>query len=232
MKKCLLFFIVSLVFNILYAQEKFVDKYPRGLDFYEGGSSQFYKDLNDIFIKNDFKRCNNRESEMFVAKIEIVKGEAKINNSDVKDDCPTQLFIKGLTEINRLNKWKSLPDSQNKFTIVFYPIDYFENFKNDYTPEGLAKEAEFPGGMDVFRNQLMKNIKKQNIKNINIQVVIRFKVNNDGVISNIIIEKPRDLDEISKSKIIKAVEQIDTKWKPHTSRGTPVISNFRIPINL
>lgn len=232
MKKCLLFFIVSLVFNIVSAQEKFVDKYPRGLDFYKGGSSQFYKDLYDIFIKNGFKRCNNRESEMFVAKIEIVKGEAKINNTDIQDDCPTQLFIKGLTEINKLNKWKSLPDSQNKFTIVFYPIDYFENFKNGYTPEGLVKEAEFPGGMDAFRNQLMNNIKKQNIKNVNLQIIIRFKINNEGVLNNIVIEKPRDLDEVVKNKIIDAVEQINTKWKPYTFRDAPIISSYRIPISL
>ncbi|MFY1047992.1 hypothetical protein [Chryseobacterium sp. GP-SGM7] len=232
MKKCLLFFIVSLVFNILSAQEKFVDKYPRSLDFYEGGSLQFYKDLNDIFIKNKFKRCNNRESEMFVAKIEIVNDVAKINNNDVKDDCPTQLFINGLTEINKLKKWKSLPNSQNKFTIEFYPIDYFENFKNDYTPEGLAKEAEFPGGMDAFRNQLMNNIKKQNIKNVNLQIIIRFKINNEGVLNNIVIEKPRDLDEVVKRKIIDAVEQINTKWKPFIFRDTPVISSYRIPISL
>lgn len=229
MKKTLILFVL---FFATQFKTQILDEYPKGLDFYEGGSEQFYKDLNDIFIKNDFKRCNNRPSEMFIAKIEILNEKAQINNSNIKEDCPTQLFVKGLDEINKLNKWRSFPNSQNKFTISFYPIDYFENFKMGYTPEGLFKETEFPGGIDVFRNQLMKNIKKQNIKTKDIQVVIYFKINNEGVLNNILIEKPRDLDEDSKNKIIKAVEQTDTKWKPGTFRNTPIISNFRIPISL
>ncbi|WP_146028559.1 hypothetical protein [Chryseobacterium scophthalmum] len=208
------------------------DEHSSIVNFYEGGMVQFYKDLNQVFIKNGFERCNNRESEMFVAQIEILNGKAQVNNKNIKEDCPTQLFMKGLIEINKLNKWKAVSDSQNKFTVPFYPIDYFDNFKNGYTPEGLSENAEFPGGIDKFRNQLMKNIKKQNIKHSGLQIVIRFKISNEGMLYNILIEKPRDLDEDSKIKIIKAVEQIDTKWKPHTFRNAPVISNFRVPINL
>lgn len=223
-------FIFFLTISQLNAQMN--DEHSSIVNFYEGGMVQFYKDLNQVFIKNDFERCNNRESEMFVAQIEILNGKAQVNNKNIKEDCPTQLFMKGLIEINKLNKWKAVSDSQNKFTVPFYPIDYFDNFKNGYTPEGLSENAEFPGGIDKFRNLLMKNIKKQNIKHSGLQIVIRFKISNEGMLYNILIEKPRDLDEDSKIKIIKAVEQIDTKWKPHTFRNAPVISNFRVPINL
>lgn len=223
-------FIFFLTISQLNAQMS--DEHSSIVNFYEGGMVQFYKDLNQVFIKNDFERCNNRESEMFVAQIEILNSKAQVNNKNIKEDCPTQLFMKGLIEINKLNKWKAVSDSQNKFTVPFYPMDYFDNFKNGYTPEGLSENAEFPGGIDKFRNQLMKNIKKQNIKHSGLQIVIRFKISNEGMLYNILIEKPRDLDEDSKIKIIKAVEQIGTKWKPHTFRNAPVISNFRVPINL
>ncbi|REC46024.1 energy transducer TonB [Chryseobacterium sp. 5_R23647] len=225
------FYVFLFLLNTILFKAQILDEYPKNQDFYEGGMAQFYKDLNQVFIKNGLERCNNRESEMFVAQIEIVDGKAQVTNKNIKEDCPTQLFMKGLIEINKLNNWKMVSDSQ-KFTIPFYPIDYFDNFKNGYTPEGLSKNAEFPGGMDVFRNLLMENIKKQNIKNPGVQIVIRFKISKDGVLYNIIIENPKDLDEDLKNKIIKAVEQIDTKWKPYTSRNTPVISNFRVPIRL
>ena len=226
------FYVFLFLLNTILFKAQILDEYPKNQDFYEGGFVQFYKDLNQIFIKNGFKPCNNRESEMFVAQIEIVDDKAQVNNKNIKEDCPTQLFMKGLIEINKLNKWKTMLDSQNKFTIPFYPIDYFDNFKNGYTPEGLSKNAEFPGGIDEFRSQLVKNIKKQKIKNWGLQIVIRFKISNDGTLYNISIEKPRDLDEDSKIKIIKSVEQINTKWEPHTFRNTPIISNFRVPITL
>lgn len=225
------FYIFIFFLTILQLKAQKSEEHFQRTDFYEGGMVQFYNDLNRVLIKNGLEHCNNRESEMFVAQIEIIEGKAQVTNKNIKEDCPTQLFMKGLIEINKLSKWKTVSRSQ-KFTIPFYPIDYFDNFKNGYTPEGLSKDAEFPGGMDAFRNLLMENVKRQNIKNLDVQIIIKFKIITDGVLYNIIIEKPKDLDEGSKNRIIKAVEQIDTKWKPYTFRNTPVISNFRVPIRL
>lgn len=50
---------------------------------YKGGAEQFYKDLNTILVKNNSEHCNNRMSEMFLAEIEIEKGQAKIINKNL-----------------------------------------------------------------------------------------------------------------------------------------------------
>ncbi|MEF9480395.1 hypothetical protein OWR28_24335 [Chryseobacterium sp. 1B4] len=199
---------------------------------YKGGAEQFYKDLNTILVKNNSEHCNNRMSEMFLAEIEIEKGQAKIINKNLSDDCPTRIFVKAFEEINKLKKWKKGSDVQRSVSIIFYPIDYFDNFKENYTTQGLKKYAEFPGGMGAFRNRLISNLEKQNIKNADgITAEIQFKISENGVLNDIKIG-PEDLQEDIRNKITKAVEQITEKWEPESFRGMPSVSTFRIAVTL
>ena len=89
---------------------------------YKGGAVQFYKDLNKVLIENHSGRCNNRMSEMFLAELEIEKGQAKIINQTLSDNCPTTVFVKALDEINKLKKWKKGADVQKYVSIMFYPF--------------------------------------------------------------------------------------------------------------
>lgn len=208
------------------------DLLPENTNPYEGGPVQFYKDLNDVLIKNNFKPCNNRPSEMFLADIEIVNGEAKVVNKKFNEDCVTELFLKAFQEVNKLEKWSDNSRKQRKFSILFYPIDYFASFKEGYTTEGLKKEAQFPGGIEEFKNKLSNNVKKQKIKNANgLKVKIRFKVNQEGILNNIYVESG-DLDSSDKEKIVEAVEKIDKKWSPETFRGQPLISTYQLSLSL
>lgn len=204
--------------------------YDDNIKEYEGGSEQFYADLNDALVKNGFEKCSNRMSEMFVARVEIIEGIGRINNENALDDCATQWFIKGFNEINKLKKWKYADGKLNKFSITFYPIDYGKNFINGYTPEKLVENAEFPGGKIAFRNELLEKLRNQNINLKDLQIVVRFTISKEGDLNNIIVEEPQDLELDLKSKIIKSVEQINTKWKPESFRNLPVSSIFRIPI--
>ncbi|MDW9382135.1 hypothetical protein [Chryseobacterium sp. JV558] len=199
---------------------------------YKGGAVQFYKDLNKVLIENHSERCNNRMSEMFLAELEIEKGQAKIINQTLSDNCPTTVFVKALDEINKLKKWKKGADVQKYVSIMFYPIDYFDNFKENYTTQGLQKYAEFPGGMGGFRNRLITNLKSQNIKNADgVTVEIRFKVNQEGVLHDVKIQ-PNDLQEDIKNKMMKAIGQIAEKWQPESFRGLPVASSFAMRVTL
>lgn len=204
--------------------------YDDNIKGYEGGSEQFYADLNDALVKNGFEKYNNRMSEMFVAKVEIIEGIARINNKNILDDCATQWFIKGFNNINKSKKWRYADGNLNKFSITFYPIDYGKNFMKGYTPEKLIKNAEFPGGTIAFRNALFEKLRNQNINLKDLQIVVNFTINKEGDLNNIIVEKPQNLGLDLKSKIIQSIEQINTKWKPQSFRNIPVSSRFRIPI--
>lgn len=208
------------------------DFLPEDTSPYEGGPVQFYKDLNDVLIKNNFKPCNNRPSEMFLADIEIENGEGKIVNKKFNEDCVTELFLKAFQEVNKLKKWSDTSGKQKRFSILFYPIDYFAGFKEGYTTEGLKKEAQFPGGIEEFKRELGHNVKKQKIKNASgLKVKIRFKVNQEGILNNIYVESG-ELDLSDKEKIVKAVEKIDKKWTPETFRGQPLISSYQLSLSL
>ncbi|NML68730.1 hypothetical protein HHL23_02820 [Chryseobacterium sp. RP-3-3] len=208
------------------------DLLPEDTNPYEGGSVQFYKDLNDVLVKNNFKPCSNRPSEMFLADIEIVNGDGKIVNKKFNDDCVTKLFLNAFQEVNKLKKWNDSSGKQRKFSIIFYPIDYFSIFKEGYTTEGLKKEAHFPGGIEEFKKQLGNNLKNQKIKNaVGLKVMIRFKVNQEGIINNIHVESG-ELDSSEKEKIVRAIEKIDKKWNPETFREQPLISTYQLSLSL
>ncbi|MDR6465387.1 hypothetical protein [Chryseobacterium sediminis] len=199
---------------------------------YKGGAVQFYKDLNTVLIESHSEHCNNRRSEMFLAELEIEKGHAKIINKTLSDNCPTTVFVKALDEINKLKKWKKGADVQKYVSIIFYPIDYFDNFKENYTTQGLKKSAEFPGGMGEFRNRLLINLKNQNIRNADgVTAEIRFKVNQEGVLQDVIIQ-PDDLQDDIKNKVTKAVGQITEKWQPESFRDVPITSSYVMRVTL
>lgn len=205
------------------------DSFEGDRSAYEGGPVQFYKDLNTILMENHFERCGNDTSEKFLAYIEIKKGQGTILNKNPPDNCAAPLFIKAFDEINKLKKWKKVSGIQANTSIVFYPSDYFENFKENYTTE---RDSEFPGGMLGLKNQLTSILKKQNFKNTNeIKAILSFKISEKGVLNSLTIE-PDNLDEEVKNKLIKSVEQLDKSWLPRLHRGVPIESSYRVPITL
>jgi len=224
--------VIALILVLVVCKAQTFDLLKGDRNPYKGGPVQFYKDLNKILIDSHSQHCNNKMSEMFLAELEIENGQAKIINKNLSDDCPVQVFIKALDEINKLKKWKKGSDVQKYVSIMFYPVDYFENFKENYTTQGLKKYAEFPGGMGEFRNRLISNLKKQNIKNADgITAEIQFKISENGILNDIRIG-PDDLREDIKNKITKAVGQITEKWQPESFRNVPIASSFRIPVGL
>ncbi|SEG02286.1 hypothetical protein SAMN05421847_1316 [Halpernia humi] len=222
----LIFFLITAFCNAQF------DGLPDRFIPYQDGTLQFYKDLNTVLVKNNFKSCNNKESEMFLAHIEIdKKNHAKIINYDVNEsnDCAKELFVKAFNEINKLNKWKYIPESHGKTTVLFYPIDYFENFKDGYTVKSLTEYADFPNGIGDFKKEFIDNfLKIQKKFKKNIKYEISFKIDKEGNMFNITANSENIDSEIQKNIII-ALKQIKTKWSPEKFRGHPIISNFRMP---
>lgn len=227
MKKNLVFYFFMLSF-LLKAQT--FDVLSDGLNPYQGGAVAFYKDLNDILIKNKAEKCSQRYSEMFLANINVDSDNQAFLKNNGDKNCAAVVFEKALSDINKLNKWKKNPELQDGFSIIFYPIDYFENFKHGYTTEKLKEYAEFPGGIAELRNQFIKKFKfpKKNLDK-DIRYDVFFNVDAEGNMTNLKLSS-NSPDTDYEQNILKAFQKIETKWKPEKFRGNPVNSKYRFPV--
>lgn len=223
----LLFSFIS--FSFLNAQT--FDFLKGNMEVYNGGPKKFYEDLNMILVEKKIDKCSKKQSEMFLATIKINDtNEAEILNEKKSESCAEKTFSIALLEINKLKNWKKIKDFDNKFSIIYYPIDYFENFKNGYTVDKLKVLASFPGGMLEIRNQLVANLK--NLKNNRqLKAEINFQIDTDGNMINIKV-KSQNSDADFENVVKSAVEEITTKWSPEKFRGLPVRSSFRLPITI
>lgn len=100
-------------------------------------------------------------------------------------------------------------------------------FSNVY--EKVEKEAEFPGGLNAFRTELIKNFNSSAIPfapNTIIKTKVRFIVEADGTITNITAEG--DNAKFNKESI-KAISKIKQKWEPAMINGSPVRQMFLFP---
>ena len=92
-------------------------------------------------------------------------------------------------------------------------------------------EAEFPGGVNVFRNQISKNFDVSNFEGTDelIKATVNFVVEKDGSISQLNIKGNDDKFNKEAEKTIKAIR---IKWKPAKIEGKEVRSYFSVPISM
>ena len=94
----------------------------------------------------------------------------------------------------------------------------------------VDKMAEFPGGFDELKNYLSahleypKTAKEQNIKG---RVVLTFIINEDGLVSDITIQK--GIGEACDSEAIRVIESMP-RWKSAVQNGRPAKVLFTLPI--
>ncbi|WP_447951654.1 energy transducer TonB [Chryseobacterium koreense] len=93
----------------------------------------------------------------------------------------------------------------------------------------VEKRADFPGGINEFRTQVMKNFnsKKLRMNKGMIRTKVTFIVERDGSMSDI-----KAIGEVQafNGEAIKAVTKIKTLWKPATINGVLVRCRFAMPL--
>jgi hypothetical protein len=91
------------------------------------------------------------------------------------------------------------------------------------------KEAVFPGGIEAFRNNIIKNF---NNKNLNVEgraySEARFLVDENGYITNIVVTGKNQSLNKELERSIKKTQKI--KWEPATHKNQPVKYWFRFPM--
>ena len=95
----------------------------------------------------------------------------------------------------------------------------------------VDQQAEFPGGINAFRNKISSTLNQENFKNYSgtLKSELSFVVNQDGSISDI-----KATGNIAQFNIEceKAVKLITNKWAPAKINGEKVNSVYSIPITV
>ena len=106
-----------------------------------------------------------------------------------------------------------------------------ENQNSELVSEKAEKITEFPGGMDAFRNLIMKNFRtdKLKIERGIIKTTVIFKITKDGSMTDI---KALGGNQIFNDEAIRAVTKIKEKWTRAKLNNEIVESIFRMPLTM
>ena len=95
----------------------------------------------------------------------------------------------------------------------------------------VEEQPEFPGGFKALIKYLSDNVRYPDEAlndAIEGKVIVRFDVNKDGSISNIIIV--RSLQPLLDVEAVRVISKMPN-WKPATQRGMPIKVGFTLPVN-
>lgn len=97
--------------------------------------------------------------------------------------------------------------------------------------EDIADKAEYPGGINAFRNLFSQTFKTEKINGKGqIKSEVRFVVDQQGKITDIISIGDNKSMNKEMERTIKAMSK--TKWAPATIDGHPVKYRFKLPITI
>lgn len=215
-----------------------LENYPEGQNFYDGGIVNLYKDLQTVLVEKGYTPCENKK-EIYTVKIlvdndktiKLVKDSDSLNIENNK--CAYETVRSAL---KYLNKWKPAEINGKSHSALasftFYPNAFFGNYKKGYDILNHATPAEYPGGINSFREQFYKNVNLRSFNfNGEVKTVLKFIINREGVIEDISLEQSSgnaDYDDM----LIRSVKMIKKNWKPAKMHGQPVKFNFRLPIKV
>lgn len=95
----------------------------------------------------------------------------------------------------------------------------------------VEEQPEFPGGFEALIKYLADNVRypDEALKDaIEGKVIVRFDINKDGSISNIIVV--RSLQPLLDAEAVRVISAMP-KWNAATQRGKPIRVGFTLPVN-
>lgn len=238
MKKIL--FLALLISSIILYSQNTISSYPEGQNPYKSGNIELFKDINSWLIQNNEKPCEKNEIYWATLKIDetgklfLIRNKSDQLNAE-KNKCAYEMLVRVL---GNLKNWQPAEINGKKvssfFDFPFIPKDYFGNFKEDYDITKNANHSEFPGGINEFRKEVIKNLMAYldyNSYRPRGKFVVLFNIDESGKIENIDIEPKVANSERFFDDIKFAIKRVKGKWEPAKINGTSVKSKFRFPIN-
>lgn len=100
----------------------------------------------------------------------------------------------------------------------------------EFVETEFDKAAEFPGGLNAFRNEFAKNFDSKKLEGkgqINTQIT--FIVDEKGILSEI---KAKGTNITFNKESVDAIKKIKSKWIPAMYNGHPVKSKYNFPLTM
>ncbi|WP_228377899.1 energy transducer TonB [Chryseobacterium luteum] len=224
------------VFFIKMLGQGTVADYPKGMESYEGGEVQFYRDFHQILIDKGLKPCENK-SEFYNLKIVVYEDTSVkygIDNSETasKNKCALELGVKVL---EYMNKWKPAVINGIKKTAVtsflIVPDLMFSRYEDGYTAKDLARLLGLPGGINSFRAEVAKQIDLNGfVWTQPFKLVVNFSVSKEGKMENVKLQESSGNTEFDQ-RIIDGIKRMrKKKWTPAKRYGEPVESFYTLPL--
>lgn len=218
--------------------QEIMEHYPAGQDAYMGGGKQFYKDFHQILIDKNLSPCENK-NEISTLKL-VVYEDATIKY--VKSDMSPEVmannkcaFDLGREVVKYMDKWNPAvyegvkKPALKEFTI--YPDALFDKYKEGYIPADFEKMATFPGGMNAFRQEIVKNVDLDGFTwKVPFKLVVKFVVNKEGKLEDIELVESSGLPMFDE-RVLNGFKKVKKKWKPATIHKLPVRYRFKLPLN-
>lgn len=106
-----------------------------------------------------------------------------------------------------------------------------ENPSSNMVYEDIADKAEYPGGINAFRNNFMQTFKTGKVNGRGqIKSEVRFVVDQQGMITDVMTIGDNKSMNKEMERTIKAMSK--TKWIPAKIDGEPVKFRFKLPITI
>ncbi|MFL9845503.1 M56 family metallopeptidase [Flavobacterium rhizosphaerae] len=100
---------------------------------------------------------------------------------------------------------------------------------NTYSPAGMDKQPEFPGGMAEFYKYVNKNFNIPQIEqDLKARIFISFIIEKDGSMSD--IRAVKDPGYGLGDEAVRVLKSLDVKWIPGEIKGEKVRADYKLPI--
>lgn len=238
MKK-ILFLSFVIISNFLCSQ-KIIPNYPKGQNPYKNGNIELFKDMNNWLVQNNEKPCERNELYWVTLKIDetgklsLIRNKSDQLNAE-KNKCAYEMLVRVL---GGLKNWQPAEVKGKKvtsyFDFPFIPKDYFHNFQENYDITQTAHRALYPGGIDEFRKEVIRNIGgyiDYDSYKPRGKFVLLFNIDENGKMDNIDIEPKVQNSERLFEDIKFGLKRIKGKWEPAKINGIPILSKYRFPLN-
>jgi len=110
------------------------------------------------------------------------------------------------------------------------PGDVIEEDNQIYNMAGIEVKAEFPGGVDKFRQFVANNYRVPEDLTRGGNVFVSFVVEKDGTMSD--IKVIRDIGSGTGAEAIRVLKSVRTRWTPGEQNGKKVRMLFSMPIKV
>ena len=236
MIKLKLLFLFLFFVSFFKAQKSVIyDKYPLGQDFYDGGVSEFQKDVRKIIREKHLKPCQN-DYEKYIASI-LINSDSSVNfvkDFDTiniqKNKCAYDLSKSFLPY---LKNWKPAKiDDKKVNAIAQIMIDPYLLFnKKIKTKESFREDPKFEKGNFYFQSQVKEIIESYIKENISgRRITLAFTITENGALENLKVSN-LDISEIKEKELIDDILRIKGKWKPAKEYGVAIKCNLIMNFN-